>query len=83
MAANLAGKHYVITGRLDNFKSRAELEVLVRAAGGFIDKKITAITDALITNTPDSGTKKNRDAQALGVEVITENEFYDRTGILD
>ena len=79
--SNIEGKHYVITGRLEGFASRAQLEEKIKEAGGFLDKRITANTAALVTNTPDSGTKKNRDAAQLGVPVITEKAFCDQAGI--
>ena len=31
----------------------------------------------LITNTPDSGSSKNKDAIKYGIEIITEQEFLD------
>ena len=36
---------------------------------------VTSKTDYLITNTPDSGTSKNKTAIKLGVPIITEDEF--------
>lgn len=77
----IEGKHYVITGRLEGFASQTELESRILAAGGFLDKRVTVNTVALVTNTPSSGTKKNRDAAQLGVPVITEREFCDQAGI--
>lgn len=80
---DLTGKTYVMTGRFNRFKSREIVADMIRAAGGTVANKVTANTTALITNTPESGTKKNKDARLHGVEVITEQEFYDKTGILD
>ena len=79
---DLTGKTYVMTGRFERFKSREIVAEMIRAAGGAVVNKVTPNTTALITNTPNSGTKKNKDAKLYGVDVITEQEFYDRTGIL-
>ena len=34
-------------------------------------------TDFLVTNTPGSGTTKNRKAQELGIPIITEQQLID------
>lgn len=34
----------------------------------------------LITNTPDSGTAKNREAESLGISRITEAQFNEMVG---
>jgi DNA ligase (NAD+) len=36
----------------------------------------------LITNTPSSGTVKNKRASELGIEIITEDQAIDRLGIV-
>lgn len=43
--------------------------------GWKVANKITKTTDYLITNTPDSGTSKNKEADRLGVMKITETDF--------
>ena len=78
---DLSGRTFVMTGRVKNFGNREELAQLIREAGGSIANRITADTTALITNTPDSGTKKNRDADAFGVPKVTEDDFCKEVGI--
>ena len=64
----------VITGRL-NSGTRKEFELTIKSAGYELGDKITKDTLYLITNTPNSGSSKNKKADELGVEKITEEEF--------
>ena len=41
---------------------------------------VSANTDYLITNNPESGSAKNRDARALGVSIITEDDIIEMLG---
>ena len=79
-----AGLTFVVTGELkafpqrnaDGFPDRTELKKYIERRGGKLASSVSAKTSYLITNTPNSGTRKNRDAQALGVKIITEEEFF-------
>ena len=62
------------------FKNRDALKADIEAHGGKLVSSVTATTDYLITNTPDSGTAKNKSAQALGVKIITEAEYIAMRG---
>lgn len=65
----------VITGTLsvkrDDFVKKLEQE------GWKVASKITKDTSYLITNTPESGTTKNKEADKLGVKKITEAAFIE------
>lgn len=74
-AQPLLGKTYVITGALS--RPRVEFEALIINLGGKLGSSVTSKTTALITNTPDSGSSKNKKAQQLGVQVITEEQFIE------
>ena len=67
-------KKFCATGKLKNY-SRDSLKVDIESYGGRMVNSVTSATDYLITNTPDSGTQKNRDAQKLGVKIITEEQY--------
>lgn len=67
-------KKFCATGKLQNF-TRDSLKADIEANGGKMVGSVTSATDYLITNTPNSGTAKNRDAQKLGVKIITEEEY--------
>ena len=76
-AAAIKDKKFAMTGKLVSgmFKNRDALKADIEAHGGKLVSSVTAATDYLITNTPDSGTAKNKSAQALGVKIITEAEY--------
>lgn len=64
----------VITGKLNTCK-RSEFEKIIKDAGYLLDGGIKKDTMYLITNTPNSGSSKNKKADELGVQKITEEEF--------
>lgn len=63
----------VITGSLS--MKRSDFENLLKNNGWKLQNKINKDTKYLITNTPDSGTSKNKEADKLGVQKITESDF--------
>lgn len=71
--ADIKGK-VVITGKLNTCK-RSEFEKIIKDAGYLLDGGIKKDTMYLITNTPNSGSSKNKKADELGVQKITEEEF--------
>jgi DNA ligase (NAD+) len=68
----LAGLKFVVTGRLRE-SSRSDIQGRIKAAGGAISGSVSKKTDYLIAG-EDAGSKL-ADAEALGVKVITEDEF--------
>ena len=76
----LEGKTFVITGSLEHYASRKDLKAEIEAEGGKVAGSVSARTDYLITNDPDSGSSKNRTARELGVAVITEEEVRTMLG---
>ena len=74
------GATFVITGDVHVFANRNEFKAFVEANGGKVSGSVSKKTDFLVTNTPDSGTSKNKKAQELGIAIITEDEFCDRAG---
>ena len=77
---SLEGKVFVITGSLEHYKSRKELKTEIEAEGGKVAGSVSAKTDYLITNDPNSGSSKNRAARELGVSIITEDEIRTMLG---
>jgi len=73
-AAFLAGKSFCFTGELHTMK-RAEAESRVKERGGSVKSSVGKGLSYLVTNTPDSGSSKNKKAQELGTAIITEQEF--------
>lgn len=72
-SARLAGKTVVITGTLKSL-SRQEAEDLVRRHGGTASSSVSKKTDMLIAGAEGAGSKLEK-ARALGVRVVTEDEF--------
>lgn len=71
---SLEGKTFVITGSLEHYANRKDLKAEIEAEGGKVAGSVSAKTDYLITNDPNSGSSKNKAARELGVAIITENE---------
>ena len=72
---SLEGKTFVITGSLEHYANRKDLKAEIEAEGGKVAGSVSAKTDYLITNDPNSGSSKNRTARELGVAIITEDEI--------
>lgn len=70
-------KTIVITGDVKQFANRSAFKVWVESHGGKVTGSVSKNTDFLVTNTPNSGTSKNKKAQELGIPVITEQELID------
>lgn len=73
-SAPLAGTSFCFTGAL-NEMTRKEAQELVESLGGEFKGSVAKGLSYLVTNTPDSGSSKNKKALQLGVKIITEEEF--------
>jgi len=73
--SKIAGKTFVITGSLEEFKNRKELEGKIEEMGGKVSGSVSKTTDFLINNDKESTSSKNKKAQSLGVRIITEKDF--------
>lgn len=73
----IRGRVIVITGDVYQFDNRSAFKAWVEAHGGKVTGSVSRNTDYLVTNTPNSGTTKNKKAQELGVEIITEQQIID------
>lgn len=72
---SLEGKTFVITGSLEHYANRKDLKAEIEAEGGKVAGSVSAKTDYLITNDPNSGSSKNKAARELGVAIITEDDI--------
>lgn len=72
---NLTGKTIVITGKLTNFKNRAELKSIIEAHGGKVVDSVSRKTDLLINNDINSASFKNLTAEKYGIPIISELDF--------
>lgn len=71
--SNISGTAFCITGKLS--RPRAEVVEFIESRNGKVSSSVTKNTNYLVTNTPDSGSSKNKKAKELGIEVITEEEL--------
>lgn len=68
----LAGKEFVVTGKLDSF-TRIEAEARIRELGGLVGSSVSKKTDFLVVGA-DPGSKLNR-ARELGTGLLDEKQF--------
>ena len=71
----LDGLTFVITGSLNNFSNRKDLQKLIEGAGGKVASSVSTKTDYLINNDINSNSSKNKTAKELNVKIITENDI--------
>lgn len=73
----LAGKTFVITGDVHQFKNRDELKTYIESLGGKTSGSVSSKTSYLINNDVNSTSGKNKKAKELGIPVISEDEFME------
>lgn len=69
------GKIFVITGSLNIFSNRKELQEKIESLGGKVAGGVSKKTTYLINNDIESPSSKNKYAKKNGVPIITEEEF--------
>lgn len=79
---DLAGKTFVITGKLTQFKNRDSLKTKIESLGGKVVGSVSKNTDYLINNDIESTSAKNKSAKALGIPILSENDFIETFGIM-
>ena len=72
----LAGKTFVITGKVDHFPNRDALKALIVSLGGKAAGSVSAKTDYLINN----DVTKNKKARELGIAILSEEDFLAMIG---
>lgn len=70
-------KTIVITGDVYQFDNRDTFKAWIEVHGGKVTGAVSKNTDFLVTNTPNSGTVKNKKARELGIPIITEQQLID------
>ena len=70
-----AGMNFVITGSVQHYSNRNELKSLMEEKGGKVTGSVTSKTTYLINNDAASSSSKNKKAKALGIPIISEEDF--------
>jgi DNA ligase (NAD+) len=70
----LKGRSFCFTGELTSMK-RSEAEEKIRALGASAKSSVVKDLSFLVTNTPESGSGKNKKARELGIAIIDEQTF--------
>ncbi len=73
----LDGLTFCITGKLSRVKNRDELVSIIEQNGGRFIKSVSKNVKYLINNDKLSTTAKNKEAQALGIPIISEEDFFE------
>ena len=73
-----SGLTFVITGDVHHYKNRNELKAYIEQQGGKVASAVSGSTSFLINNDATSTSGKNKKAKALGISIITEDEFLER-----
>ena len=76
-----AGLTFVITGEVHQFRNRDAFKAYVEANGGKVAGSVSKKTSFLVNNDITSTSSKNQKASALGVPIISEDDFIERFGI--
>ncbi len=67
-----------ITGSLEQYKNRAEMQAAIEAAGGKVVGSISKKVNYLINNDLTSGSSKNLKAKELNIPIISEADFIQK-----
>lgn len=74
-SSKLSGKTFMITGSLEHFKNRKDLEKMIEENGGKVGGSVNKDTSYLINNDITSTSSKNQKAKQLGIPIISEQDF--------
>lgn len=70
-----AGMTFVITGAVEHYANRKELQEVIEVRGGKTAGSVSAKTTYLINNDAASNSSKNKKARELGIPILTEEDF--------
>jgi len=72
---NLSDMTFVVTGSVNHFKNRNELQERIEQLGGKVAGSVSAKTSVLINNDSESSSSKNLKAKSLNIPIWTEEDF--------
>ncbi len=76
----IAGKTFVVTGKVEHFPNRDALKEYIADRGGKVTGSVSAKTDYLINNDVKSTSSKNKKAAQLGIPILSEADFLKLAG---
>ena len=76
----LSGLSFCFTGELRSMK-RARAEAIAKSLGALIKSSVGKDLSYLVTNDPESGSSKNKNALKFGVPIIDEDDFLKLAGL--
>ena len=71
----ILNKTFVVTGDVNHFKNRKELQAKIEELGGKVTGSVSKNTDYLINNDSESASSKNKKAKQLEIPILTEEQF--------
>ena len=74
----MQGLTFVVTGDLNHFANRKELQALIEQRGGKVTGSVTKKTNFLINNDIHSASSKNKKAAELGIPILSEEDFMEK-----
>lgn len=72
---SIEGMVFVITGSVNHFKNRSELQARIEQLGGKVVGSVSAKTSVLINNDTTSSSSKNLKAKSLSIPIWSEADF--------
>jgi DNA ligase (NAD+) len=72
---DLTGMTFVVTGSVNHFKNRAELQEKIESLGGKVAGSVSAKTSVLLNNDVNSNSSKNVKAKSLNIPIWSEDDF--------
>ena len=76
----IAGKTFVVTGKVTHFSNRDALKQFIADRGGKVAGSVSSKTDYLINNDVTSTSSKNKKAAGLGIPILSEEDFLALAG---
>ena len=73
--SKIAGKTFVVTGDVNHFANRKELQAKIESLGGKVTGSVSKNTNYLINNDSESASSKNKKAKELNIPILTEEDF--------
>jgi DNA ligase (NAD+) len=77
---DLSGLTFVVTGTVNTFKNRKEVEDLITSLNGKLSSAVSNNTNFLLNNDFASTSSKNQKAKQLNIPIITEDQFNEMIG---